>query len=132
MMNWFVDPNSFQAFKIHLVELSGLGKDAMHVHIGLAIFIIVRLLWRWRFGWVVAWLCALAVAGGGEWLDLKANADGSDALKPDASHWHDLWNTMFWPTILLIFGRWLQPKAKLQKPWKETKPLSDLADQPLE
>jgi cell shape-determining protein MreD len=132
MINWYSDPASFQVFKEYLISLTGLSRDALHVHIGLAVFIIVRLLWRWRFGWSVAWLCALAAALAGEWLDIRSVGIGTNSMQPDQSNWHDLWNTMLWPSVLLILGRWLQPKAKPPTPWKEPKPLSDLADQPLE
>ena len=97
--------------KATLVELSGLDKDALHIYFGLALFLLVRLFWRWRGGWVVAWLAVLAMAVGGEWLDLTREMSDS-VIQPDAAHWHDIWNTMFWPTVLLLVGRWLQPKAK--------------------
>ena len=104
-----ISPEAFQAFKISLVDDTGLAKDALHVHIGLAIFILVRLCWRWRGGWAVAWVVALAAAAGGEWLDIKAELGGG-ALQPDVGHWHDLWNTMLWPSVLLCVGWWLQPR----------------------
>ena len=97
--------------KASLVELSGLDKDALHIYFGLALFLIVRLFWRWRGGWVVAWLTVLAMAVGGEWLDMTREM-GDATIQPDAAHWHDVWNTMFWPTVLLLVGRWLQPTAK--------------------
>lgn len=97
--------------KATLVELSGLDKDALHIYFGLALFLLIRLFWRWRGGWVVAWLAVLAMAVGGEWLDITREM-GDSVLQPDAAHWHDIWNTMFWPTVLLLVGRWLQPTAK--------------------
>ena len=48
------------------------------------------------------------MACGGEWLDMTVEASDA-AVQPDAAHWHDIWNTMFWPTILLLVGRWLHP-----------------------
>ena len=57
------------------------------------------------------WLAVLVMACGGEWLDLTAEYSHS-AIQPDAAHWHDIWNTTFWPTVLLIVGRWLQPSAE--------------------
>lgn len=57
---------------------------------------------------MIAWLAVLAMACGGEWLDLNAEISRS-SIQPDAAHWHDIWNTMFWPTVLLLVGRWLQP-----------------------
>ena len=98
----------FEARKMSLIDATGLDKDALHIYFGLALFLLIRLAWRWRGGWVAAWLAVLAMACGGEWLDMAAEASRS-AIQPDAAHWHDIWNTMFWPTILLLVGRWLQP-----------------------
>lgn len=102
----------FEARKISVLEATGLDKDALHIYFGLALFVLVRLIWRWRGGWFAAWLAVLAMACGGEWLDLTAEYNRS-AIQPDAAHWHDIWNTMFWPTVLLLVGRWLQPKPKV-------------------
>jgi hypothetical protein len=101
----------FQSAKLMLIGGTGLGKDALHVHFGLAVFVAVRLLWRWRFGWLLAWLAALTVTLGGEWLDVRGEALAG-ALQPDSAHWHDVWNTMLWPTVLAVLGRWLQPRAR--------------------
>lgn len=113
----------FQAIKLAIIDGSGLAKDALHIHIGLAIFVIVRLVWRGQGGWWLAWIAALAAALGGEWLDIRAEA-AKGAIRPDADHWHDVWNTMLWPTVLLLIGRWMQPRAHA--------PSGDLADEALE
>jgi hypothetical protein len=97
-----------QQSKLALIDASGLGKDALHVYFGLAMFLAVRLLWRRRGGWVLGWAAALAMALTVEWLDMRGEVLRGD-LQPDGAHWHDIWNTMFWPTILLLVGRWLQP-----------------------
>ncbi len=101
----------FEERKSWLVTASDLGKDALHIYFGLALFMLVRLAWRWRGGWVAAWLAVLVMACGGEWLDMTAEFNNA-AIQPDAAHWHDIWNTMFWPTVLLLVGRWLQPAAQ--------------------
>jgi hypothetical protein len=101
----------FEARKVSVIDATGLDKDALHIYFGLTLFLTVRLLWRWRGGWFAAWLAVLAMACGGEWLDLTAEYSNS-AIQPDAAHWHDIWNTMFWPTMLLFIGRWLQPRIK--------------------
>jgi hypothetical protein len=118
-------PQDFQALKLHIVDSTGLAKDALHVYAGLAIFIGVRLIWRWRGGWVVAWLAALALALGVEYMDILGEGQRG-TLQPDPAHWHDVWNTMVWPTILLLVGRWLQPRPK-----PKLDPSSDLADEAL-
>jgi len=119
-------PMDFQRLKVFLLDETGLAKDALHIYAGMAIFIAVRLLWRWGGGWIAAWLAALALACGAEYLDLRTEFSNS-ALQPDREHWHDIWNTMFWPTVLMLVGRWLQPEAK-----PRTGASGDLADQPFE
>ncbi len=107
-MTLFQFASLFEEQKMWLLTSSGLSKDALHIYFGLALFVLVRLIWRWRGGWLIAWLAVLAMACGGEFLDLSAEVGRAD-IQPDAAHWHDIWNTMFWPTILLLAGRWLQP-----------------------
>ena len=99
----------FEARKLSVIEATGLDKDALHIYFGMTLFLAVRFAWRGRGGWIAAWLAVLAMACGGEWLDLTAEHSNS-TIQPDAAHWHDIWNTMFWPTVLLIVGRWLQPR----------------------
>ena len=117
-------PLDFQQFKLVALDATGLGKDALHIYAGMGLFLFVRLAWRWRGGWILAWLVVMAMACAVEWIDMKAEAANS-AVQPDAAHWHDIWNTMFWPTVLLLVGRWLQPRPKPNAS-------GDLADQPLE
>jgi hypothetical protein len=119
-------PLDFQQFKLVALDATGLAKDALHIYAGMALFLTVRLLWRWRGGWFLAWLAVLAMACTVEWIDMKAEG-AANALQPDAAHWHDIWNTMFWPSVLLLVGRWLQPKPKVQEPSS-----GDLADQSFE
>ncbi|HMT40025.1 MAG TPA: hypothetical protein PKC48_00610 [Sphingorhabdus sp.] len=119
-------PLDFQQFKVVMLGFTGLGKDALHIYAGMGLFLFVRLMWRWRGGWMLAWLAVLAMACTVEWIDMKAEG-AADALQPDAAHWHDIWNTMFWPSVLLLVGRWLQPKPK-----PKTEMSGDLADQALE
>lgn len=101
----------FEARKVSAIEATGLDKDALHIYFGMTLFLAIRLAWRGRGGWVAAWIAVLVMACGGEWLDLTAEYSRS-TIQPDAAHWHDIWNTMFWPTVLLFVGRWLQPPAK--------------------
>ena len=100
----------FEERKVSVIEASGLDKDALHIYFGMTLFLAIRLAWRGRGGWIAAWLAVLIMACGGEWLDLTAEYSRS-SIQPDAAHWHDIWNTMFWPTVLLVVGRWLQPDA---------------------
>lgn len=113
----------FEARKLSVIEATGLDKDALHIYFGMALFLTIRLLWRWRGGWFVAWLGVLAMACGGEWLDITAEINRS-SIQPDPAHWHDIWNTMFWPTVLLLVGRWLQPKPQPKAPTEAAEDVS--------
>lgn len=133
-MNWFENPESFQSFKEYLINYSGLGKDALHIHIALLIFVVVRLVWRRKGGWLLAWVIALAATLGGEYLDIHSE-NASTAVFSDPAHWHDIWNSMLWPTIFMLVGPWLEPKRA--GPAKQAEgganPVSgDLPDQPFE
>jgi hypothetical protein len=121
-----VAPVKLQLFKQYMVDHTGLAKDALHIYAGLAIILGVRLIWRRRGGWLLGWLLALGVAVMVELLDRRAEYAEAN-LQPDPEHWHDIWNTMFWPTVLLFVGRWLQPRPRVS-----AEPSGDLADQPLE
>lgn len=100
-----------QLWKTIAVESSGLAKDALHVHVGLLIFFAVRMLWRGRGGTLAAWLVALAVTFGGEWVDTM-NENASLTEVPMAAHIKDVWNTMLWPTLLALMWRWLPGMAR--------------------
>lgn len=120
---WANAPLDLQTFKQFMIDATSLGKDALHVYAGLLLFIGVRLVWRRRGGWVLGWLAALGAALVVEWLDIRTELVEAN-LRPDAEHWKDIWNTMFWPSVLLILGPRLQPRPK-----PATVDSGDLADQ---
>jgi hypothetical protein len=129
---WQSAPQDLQLLKVHLIDATGLGKDALHIYTGMALFITVRMVWRWRGGWILGWLTALAVASAIEYMDMRA-AGIPGPLRPDASHWHDIWNTMFWPTVLLLLGPWLQPRPTAKAARSDgsaDQPLNDRTEQP--
>lgn len=130
---------SYQAWKLMLVDESGLARDALHIHIGLAVFILTRVAWRWRGGWIAAWLVGLGFALAGEWFDWQGEA-ARGVTSVTADHIHDLWNTMLWPTMLAVIGPWLEPQRRIKpksatpsnKPPATEPPSSENAEQPLE
>jgi cell shape-determining protein MreD len=95
----------FQSVKLMLLDLFGLGKDALHIYVGMTVFLATALVFRlplrdWR---PLAAVFLAAVAG--EILDLF------ESLAPNErpswrANWHDIWNTMFWPTLLCLLSRW--------------------------
>jgi hypothetical protein len=96
--------SAVQSIKLAIVSATGLSKDALHVYVGLAVFLLVALLGsKPRTSWK-PWLAVLVVAVCGELLDM---ADDLMSL----GHWrwhaslHDLVNTCFWPTVLTMLSR---------------------------
>lgn len=114
-------------YKIWLIETVGLTNDAMHVHGSLLILCVSAILLRRRpdspWCWIIVFIAELF----NEYADLRGLAPGEATL--DASL-HDLYNTMFWPTIILILGRFLFPRRR--KDLSAAAPSSDLPHQPLE
>lgn len=114
-------------YKMRLVEAVGLTNDAMHIHGSLIILLGSAIILHRRPDSFWCWLIVLAAELFNEYADLHGEAPGEATI--DAAM-HDLYNTMFWPTIILLLGRFLFPRAKTS----DTKPeiSSDLADQSLE
>ncbi len=105
----------YQQVKLVLIDGSGLSKDALHVYGGMAIYLGMRLLVP-RRRWV-AWAVVLVAALAGEGLDMRGEHLRGD-LQPDTAHWHDIWNTLFWPTILVLLERW----------WPRREPAPELSE----
>jgi hypothetical protein len=97
--------SSFQSFKHQLVLAAELSKDALHIYIGLAVFLLVAMFARKGFksGWAI--LAVLVVAVIGEVLDLRDEYRLRERLLWWSSL-HDLVNTCFWPLVLWLLARY--------------------------
>ena len=115
-------------YKVRLIEFVGLTNDAMHIHGSILILFVSAIILRRRPDSIFCWLIVLVAELFNEFADLKGLAPGEASIEAGI---HDLYNTMFWPTIILILGRLLFPQQR-----KEQSPdnyrSSDLADQTLE
>lgn len=114
-------------YKMRLVEAVGLTNDAMHIHGSLLILLGSAIILRRRPDSFWCWLIVLAAELFNEYADLHGEAPGEATI--DAAM-HDLYNTMFWPTIILLLGRFLFPRSKTSDAIPEIS--GDLADQSLE
>jgi hypothetical protein len=99
-----MEQSTIQAMKQMLVSMTGLSKDALHVHIGLATMFGTAMISRREFRSFLPWLAVFAAALGGEMLDMY-----DDLISPGYWQWemsvHDIVNTLFWPTIVLLLAR---------------------------
>jgi len=112
-------------YKMRLVETAGLTNDAMHIHGSLLILFGSAMMLRRRPDNFWCWLIVLWAELFNEYADLQGKAPGEATI--DAAM-HDLYNTMFWPTIILLLGRIMFPRAKKSDATPEIS--GDFADQP--
>src|SRR5262245_11257339 len=97
--------STFQTFKHELVQFAELSKDALHIYVGLAVFLIGAAIARKGLRSTMALLLVLAVALVGEILDLRDEFRSHERFKWWASL-HDLLNTCFWPLVLWLLARY--------------------------
>lgn len=88
-----------------LVQLLGLPKDALHIYVGLAIFLAAAALLRRPLGsWPPIAVVAAAALIGESWDLIDTHAAGASPHWD--RNWHDLWNTCFWPAVLFLLARY--------------------------
>ncbi|HEX8621015.1 MAG TPA: hypothetical protein VF718_03520 [Allosphingosinicella sp.] len=108
-----------------LERLTGLGQDALHVHVSIIVYLATMFALRRRWRSPVPWLIVFALEAANEALDLHyqwgvgVTSTWSEAF---AGGWpeglKDMVNTMMWPTVLLLVGRY----SRLFRPPEERQP----------
>ena len=104
---WYSD------IKIFLENYSGLERDALHIHFALFLYIVAMAVFRQTRKSRIPWLFVLGVEIANEILDVRTQyLVGTDIRWWEAvpaaweSSARDIWNTMLWPTVLLVVGRY--------------------------
>ena len=91
----------YNTLKTDLAAFLGISKDALHIHLGLAIFVALMLILRRAPSNLLPWLGVLAFELVNEAMDIFHWHEGAfsfeigDSLK-------DLINTMIWPTLIML------------------------------
>jgi hypothetical protein len=101
----------FQQSKLALVQLLGLPRDALHIYVGLAVFLAAAALFRRPPGSWIPIAAVLAAALGGEAWDLVETRAAGARVHWDRN-WHDVWNTCFWPAVLFLLARYTKVLAR--------------------
>ncbi len=94
-----METSAVQSAKLVVVSILGLSKDALHMHIGLLVFVAVSYIVRKRFRAAVPLLAVLAAACLGEIFDARDDI-ASLGIWRWRSSLYDISNTMFWPVVL--------------------------------
>lgn len=100
----------YNAIKTDLSDVLGIAKDALHIHIGLAIFLGVALLFRRSLASWIPWLALLAFELANELMDMFYMDAGTIGFDLGDSP-KDIVNTMFWPTVVFLAARWLKRRT---------------------
>jgi hypothetical protein len=93
-----------QSLKLDIIGFSGLSKDALHVYLGLTVWLLAAALFRRSIATLRPWLAVLVVALGIEAFDAFDDWVDLGRWRYKASL-HDIVNTMFWPTVLTLLAR---------------------------
>ena len=99
-----MDPTTFQSVKLGIMSVTGLDRDALHVYAGLSTLFISALVFRKPLRSWLPWLLVLAVAVAVELVDLRDDWVTRRRLQWGGSV-HDIWNTLFWPSVILLLAR---------------------------
>lgn len=95
-----MDASITQTLKLVLVSATGLSRDALHIYVGMAIYLALIVFIRRCKPWI-AWLAVLLIACAGEWIDGRDDIASLGYWRWQASV-HDIINTLFWPTVLTL------------------------------
>jgi hypothetical protein len=99
-----METSAVQSIKLAIVAATGLSKDTLHVYVGLSVFLVVAAASKRSIASWTPWLAVLLVALLGEAVDMR-----DDLMS--VGHWrwaaslHDVLNTVFWPSVLLLLAR---------------------------
>ena len=96
--------SGFQRAKLFLVEATNLSKDALHVYVGLGVMLMVVILFKKPLrDWRPLAAVLVAALAGEIWDLIDTFAHGG---RPRwHGNWKDIWNTMFWPSVLFGLAR---------------------------
>ncbi len=99
-----MEPSAVQAFKLAVISALGLSRDTLHVYAGMAVFLIVALLFRKPLRSFVPLFAVVLIAVAVEALDAIDDIRWFGHWRAGASL-HDIANTLFWPAILFLLSR---------------------------
>lgn len=111
IVEWVIE---FVQVKGILLKSFGQSRDAMHVHVGLALFVAAWLVWglagrfmppRWRRRWWVPFAGLTAISLVAEAFDVTALMAVTAPVDPWESA-RDVGNTLLWPAVLSLLLRY--------------------------
>lgn len=102
-----METSSFQTLKLQIVELLSLSKDAIHIHIGMSVFILAVIIWGKGQITFKCLIPVCIVALGLEVMDLTDDFNSVGYFRW-ANSLHDFINTVLWPVIIVVLNKKLK------------------------
>jgi hypothetical protein len=99
-----MEPTLTQAVKQLIVLTIGLSRDALHIYVGLAVWLVMAFVLRRRLSSLIPLSIVFLVAVIGEIVDMRDDLLTKGYWRLGASL-HDVVNTVFWPTVLTLFHK---------------------------
>jgi hypothetical protein len=97
--------SGFQQAKLWVAAWAGLPKDALHIYVGMAVFLLAAALLRAPLRSSRPLAAVLLAALAGEAWDIAETWRAGETVFW-ARNWHDVWNTCFWPAALTLLARY--------------------------
>jgi hypothetical protein len=94
-----------QSIKLAIITHTGLSKDALHVYVGLSIYLLVALFVKKSMRSLLPVAAVAAVACAGEVVDMIDDIRSLGYWRWGASV-HDIGNTLVWPVVLFLLARY--------------------------
>ncbi len=94
-----------QYIKLTIVAATELSRDALHIYVGLGVFLVAAIVLRKTLRSAIPLLVVFVVAISGELFDMRDDMVNFGHWRWGASL-HDLINTLFWPAVLLLLARY--------------------------
>ena len=119
--NKTLDLSTLYAIKTAIGTATGLSDSALHTYVGLAVLLAAVVILKKPLGSIVPWMIVLTLSITGELIDMQG-----DIMRLGYWRWgeslFDMLNTIFWPTVLLLFDRtgiFMNAKSPSRKPGAE-------------
>src|SRR3569832_603480 len=99
--------STVQTIKMAVSSTVGLSYDGLHVYVSLMVFFMAARILNKPLHSPMPWLAVLLIAIAGEVLDRRDDFNQLHHWRWEASL-HDIVNTLFWPSIILLMARYGQ------------------------
>ncbi len=99
-----METSTTQAIKLAIISATGLSKDALHIYVGLTTQLTAAAILRKPLRSIISWIMVLTLTVAGEMVDMRDDIATLGYWRWEASL-HDVLNTIFWPSVLLILAR---------------------------